>query len=317
MIDCILDYKNQDLSLSALVNTEASGIIFIDEIFVHQQNYLLVFLSISRILKVVNGWLTAFRNITHHVQLSFSVESHFKMKFELLVTQLDCCSIILDYLWLQQHQAHLDFDLCTLTFFHKSCKFHCFSFSVSVFWKNIEPESCHQESELHSLELILKNLQTSACENMLTLSIVKFKALEICMIGSTPFMWIVKKKNHEIFAISIKNIKKVLNSRQLTDSATVLSEEYHEFLDVFSKQLANSLPSHWLYNHHIHLKPDSQSSFGSLYGMFRNELLIFKKYLNDNLFKRFIHTSLFSAISPVLFIHKPKENLHFCVDYRE
>ncbi len=114
------------------------------------------------------------------------------------------------------------------------------------------------------------------------------KPLEICMIGSAPFAHSARKKDHQVFAIFMQDIKKALNPKQLTDPATVLSEEYHEFLDVFSRQLANSLPSHRLYDHHIHLKPESQPSFGPLYGMFRDELLILKKYLDNNLTKKFI-----------------------------
>ena len=136
------------------------------------------------------------------------------------------------------------------------------------------------------------------------------------MIGSAPFAWVVQKKNHEVFAISMKDIEKVLNLKESTDPATVLSKEYHEFLDVFSRQLTDTLPPHQPHDHHICLKPGSQLTFEPLYGMSRDELLVLKKYLDDNLIKEFIQASFSSAASPVLFVHKPEGGLQFCVDYR-
>ena len=115
----------------------------------------------------------------------------------------------------------------------------------------------------------------------------------------------------------MKDIEKVLNLKKPTDPVTVLSKEYHEFLDVFSRQLADTLPPHQPHDHHIRLEPRSQLTFEPLYGMFRDELLVLKKYLDDNLTKEFIQASFFPAASPVLFVHKPGDGLWFCVDYRD
>ena len=114
----------------------------------------------------------------------------------------------------------------------------------------------------------------------------------------------------------MKDIEKALNLKKPTDPATVLSKEYHEFLDVFSRQLTDTLPSHQPHDHHIHLKSESQLIFESLYDMSRDELLVLKKYLDDNLIKEFIQASFFPAAFPVLFVHKPEDDLWFCVDYR-
>ena len=42
-----------------------------------------------------------------------------------------------------------------------------------------------------------------------------------------------------------------------------------------------------------------------------------KKYLKDNLIKRFIRVSFSSVVSLVLFVKKLKKNLCFCVNYRD
>ena len=115
----------------------------------------------------------------------------------------------------------------------------------------------------------------------------------------------------------MKDIEKALNLKKSTDSATVLSKEYHEFLDVFSRQLTDTLPPHQPHDHHICLKLRSQLTFKSLYNMSRDELLMLKKYLDDNLIKEFIQASFSSAAFSVLFVHKPEDGLWFCVDYRD
>ena len=114
----------------------------------------------------------------------------------------------------------------------------------------------------------------------------------------------------------MKDIEKVLNLKKSTDSVTVLSKEYHEFLDVFSRQLTDTLPPHQPHDYHIHLKPESQLIFEPLYDMSRDELLVLKKYLDNNLIKEFIQASFSSAASSVLFVHKSEDDLWFCVNYR-
>ncbi len=48
-----------------------------------------------------------------------------------------------------------------------------------------------------------------------------------------------------------------------------------------------------------------------------DELKVLKKYLEENLSKGFIRASSFPAASPVLFAHKPRGGLQFCVNYRQ
>ena len=49
--------------------------------------------------------------------------------------------------------------------------------------------------------------------------------------------------------------------------------------------------------------------------MSRDELQVLKKYLEENLSKRFIRASFSPAAAPVLFVKKPSGGLWFCVNY--
>ena len=51
-----------------------------------------------------------------------------------------------------------------------------------------------------------------------------------------------KQKKIEVFSVSMINIKKVLTSQKKTDLRTILSDYYHEFLDVFNHTMTEKLP---------------------------------------------------------------------------
>ena len=76
------------------------------------------------------------------------------------------------------------------------------------------------------------------------------------------------------------------------------------------------MPLHQTYNHVIHFKEDAQSPVFTLYSMNHDEALKLCQYLDENLNKEFIQASYLQAVTPVLFIKKSEEELHFCMNYR-
>lgn len=152
------------------------------------------------------------------------------------------------------------------------------------------------------------------------------------MIGAAPFLALARKEGHKVFQVYPRqllsaaslsmgrimpaNVKKALVDKPPIDPASKVPEELHDFLDVFSKAEFNQLPPHQPYDHRIKLLPGSQPKRGPLYGMSQGELLVLKKYLNNNFAKGFIRPSSSPASSPIIFVHKPGGGLRFCVDYR-
>jgi len=88
----------------------------------------------------------------------------------------------------------------------------------------------------------------------------------------------------------------------------VLSKEYHEFLNVFSRKALDELSEHKSFDHHIELKEDPEKELRnpSLYSISTEELRIVKKYLEDNLNKGFIEVNSALIASSVLFVRKPE-----------
>jgi hypothetical protein len=101
------------------------------------------------------------------------------------------------------------------------------------------------------------------------------------------------------------------------DSASLLSQRYHEFLNVFSKKNFDIFLDHRFYDHVIKLKKNVQVSSQALYEMNRNEIEELRRYLKENLVKEFIRVSRFHAAFLVMFVKKLEERLRFCVDYRD
>jgi hypothetical protein len=91
-------------------------------------------------------------------------------------------------------------------------------------------------------------------------------ALDVCMIRAIPFVYLADRARrspdgYRLFAVSIRDIEKALAPKSTIDPREKLLEEYHEFLDVFSKQEADKLPPHRPYDHKIHLKEGLEPSF--------------------------------------------------------
>lgn len=108
-----------------------------------------------------------------------------------------------------------------------------------------------------------------------------------------------------------------MNGKTPVDLFTHLPSEYQSYADVFSVFESDKMPLHRSYDHAINLKSGTRPDHGPLYGMSRDELLVLRKYLEDNLRKGFIRASTSSTPSLVLFARKPGGGLWVCVDYRK
>ncbi len=116
---------------------------------------------------------------------------------------------------------------------------------------------------------------------------------------ATFFMNLVQKKEEkqkkiEMFSVSMTDIEKVLISQKKTDLRTILSDHYHEFLNVFNHIMTEKLPSlrEEDTDYQIELKEmnekESKVLWDSLYNMTKEELLMLQKTLTELLNKQFI-----------------------------
>ncbi|EKD01739.1 retrotransposon nucleocapsid protein [Trichosporon asahii var. asahii CBS 8904] len=108
------------------------------------------------------------------------------------------------------------------------------------------------------------------------------------------------------------------NTRTAEEDAVcaVLPTQYHDFVDVFLKSSAESLPAFSKFDHAIDFIPGRSPKFGPLYATSPLKARAIKAYLDDMLAKGLIRVSDSPTSSPVLFVPKKNGESRFCVDYR-
>jgi hypothetical protein len=165
----------------------------------------------------------------------------------------------------------------------------------------------------------IKDFRFNFNELKISNSMKKLSKINIAIIETSTFNMMSKQKNVNLFSIILKNVEKHFKKHNKSNIVikNVLSSEYHEFFDVFDKKAFNIFFSHKSYDHKIVLKKNAISDYIFLYKMFEKELKIVKKYLENNLKKKFIIANRFSFVSSIMFMKKTNELLRFCVDYKK
>ena len=92
---------------------------------------------------------------------------------------------------------------------------------------------------------------------------------------------------------------------------------YFEFLNVFEKKSSNRFFEHDFDDHIIKKFSKKFFSMNFIYNLSKTELEMLRKYINENLKKKFIKFFKFSTKSLILFIKKSDDDLRLCVNYRK
>jgi hypothetical protein len=100
------------------------------------------------------------------------------------------------------------------------------------------------------------------------------------------------------------------------DIRTIVPPKYHDYLKIFEKANTNKLPWHYPSDHTIPLTDGFKPPFRPLYSLSHPELEELKHWLDENLSKGFIRTSLSPTTAPILFVKKGDGSLQLVVDYR-
>jgi len=84
----------------------------------------------------------------------------------------------------------------------------------------------------------------------------------------------------------------------------LVPKDYHEYIPLFKKAVAEVLTPHRPYDHKIPLKEGFTPPFGPLYSLSKLELQALRQWIDENLFKGFIRASSSPAGAPILFVKK-------------
>ncbi len=244
----------------------------------------------------------------------------------ILITDIDHHEVILSKLWINKNEILLNMQNDIIVFSNQLNT----SISIFLILLNSKHSSWSRSTSFSSITqtkifMMLKQLVREESFSIQSIDAASFKTLLNCS----------KKNKIEVFALFMININRKIayntqcnlnalnissineTTQNLKDIKAKLSSKYHEFLDVFDWAQLNKLLSHYFYDHKIELISDSTSSRCRVYWMFFVKLLKVKKYLNENLSKRFITSNQTFYFFLVLFAFKANEDLRFCVNYRK
>ena len=147
-------------------------------------------------------------------------------------------------------------------------------------------------------------------------------ALHISLIGAYVFHVVLKKPGTQSFKIWSTDSKVKIRSTKPSDGAPYdpligVPKEYHEFVDVFSKQKAQVLSDHRSYDLKIDLEDGAVPlSPSHLYSISALEQETLQAFIQENLNTGFIRPSKSGHGVPVLFACKKDGSLWLCCDFR-
>ncbi|KAG9665731.1 hypothetical protein KCU87_g10162, partial [Aureobasidium melanogenum] len=265
----------------------------------------------------------------------------------LLVTHLAHTSILLGYPWFALHDAVIRPKAGTITFDSTYCNKHCQTDPTTLRLRSEEPttKSMTPEVVLETLTVpTTPRLRSDPikCAQISALAFKKFAKRKDYQIFSCSLRDLerataqgtetgdrglsLQRMEEELAEpmnltpnLRLDNMQTDLEAYRKSkdvDPALILPNQYHEYLDVFSRKDAKTLPPHRSYDHAIDLVPGKEPPYGPLYSMSRDESEELLRELKSQLDSGFIRASRSPAASPVLFVKKPGGGLRFCVDYR-
>jgi len=230
------------------------------------------------------------------------IQEH-KEQLPMFITKLGHYPIVLGIPWLRLHNIAVRFASNTVTFGSQYCITHCHDASETVQGVTEEPpEPIYQVKDI--FEPKIRPLRP-------------FRG-DIVMVNGASFFRIVKKGKLMLFKASLHDINKAIETKDLKQRPLeeVIPEQYHEFLPLFNKVLADRLPPHRPgIDHEVRLEDGETPTWGPLYSMSRTELIVLKEWLEKNMSKGFIRQSSSPFAAPVLFAKKPGGGLRLCIDY--
>ncbi len=244
----------------------------------------------------------------------------------MLIADINHHEVILSKLWMNKNEILLNMQNDVIVFSNQ------LNTSISIFSISLNSKHSSWSQSTSSSSI------TQTKISMMLKRLVREESFSIRSIDAASFKTLLnhsKKNKIKVFALFMTNINREIayntqcdlnalnvssineTTQNLKDIKAKLSSKYHEFLDVFDRAQSNKLFSYRFYDHKIELISDSTFSRCRVYQMFSVKLLKVKKYLNENLSKKFITSSQIFYFFLVLFVLKANENLRFCMNYRK
>lgn len=290
MIPVTLTFGQSSVATTAMIDSGATG-CFIDKNFAIAHQLPLRRKDIPRILEVIDGREIDSGLVTHETEdICMQCNEHTE-KISLDVTKLGHYTIILGLTWLKKHDANISWSRHLILFNTSRCLQYC------------HPEPVVVEGVPHTKYPLPSKPRTIPTPQSATAPPAT---------ACTPHQ---ASHDHTVLATDT-HLPPGTQDELVPKLTSIIPQHYHQYLDVFSKEGADTLPQHRLFDHTIPLQPGTQPPYGPIYSLSEPELKALREYLDENLSKGFIRPSSSPAGAPILFVKKKDGGLRLCVDYR-
>jgi len=140
----------------------------------------------------------------------------------------------------------------------------------------------------------------------------------ISLINAATFMHVCKLEGSTKYQLQLcpsDSAKACSSSTSAPLDLDIVSPEYRNYADKFSKAKASELPPHRDYDLKIDLEEGTSPPLGTLYSLSSVELSTLQTFIDENLNTGFICPTASSHTAPVLFIKKKDGSLCLCIDF--
>jgi Retroviral aspartyl protease len=285
--------QKKSVKTTTLLNTGAGG-KFINQNFV--RNQIKKTKELKYLIEVFNvdGTLNKQGTTTKYTQLDLMINGQ-TQTHNLLVNGLGKQKIILGYPWFKQTNLNINWKECTLTWQIKQNERK--PTPKSTIKNEIDPEDWKN----YTVNLI-EELDDEQIRNAVLLSYIKEAKLKV---------WI-NAKTKIAMELAIKDNKKKAD----LPVEKLVSEDLHEFLNIFDDNKANRFSESNMWDHKIDMKKGFEPKSFKNYNLTPEEQKELDKFLDKNLKKGYIQPSQSPQALPFFFFKKKDGRLWPCQDYR-
>jgi hypothetical protein len=264
--------------------------------------------SVSSDLKKLNDTsLKCYEKHFLRIEMINANEHEVRTKQTIVVANMTRVDMILNLLWLKELNSNIDW------------------FSSMIRWRidNTEDTRKRVHAVIVESDSKFENFESTSFNRDDAENVAKNRQnVDIAVINQLTFEKYCKRKNVQAFVLQCNDILNIEFSMSefiietMMKSSKKIFEKYKDFADVFDKVNVDKLLEHDSQDHAINTK-NKMSSFESMYNLLVTELELLKKYLDEFLTKRFIVFSSSFVDASILFVKKSKNDLKFCVNYKE
>jgi len=304
VITSTLTVNNHAIPTHALMDCGATGIAFLNRDSARHHQISLQELKQIRQVEVIDRRPIESGDITHVAKVGMMMKDQDK-QLPMFVTKLGHYPIVPGIPGLRLHDVAVQFASNIVSLGSQYCTTHCHDAPVTVQGVTEEPpEPVYAPGGIFEPQI---RPQWHFWGN-------------IVMLNGSSFFSTVMKGKLKVFKASLYDIKKAMEPKVLKERPLegIVPIQYHEFLPLFNKVLADRRPPHRPgVDRDVRLTEGEIPTWGPLYSMSRAELVVLKQWLEENMSIGLIHQSLWPFAAPVLFAKEPDGGQRFCILYRD